>query len=197
MKNVPSDSDDSAIARRRKAQVLDAAAECFRHKGFHRTSMLQISEAAGMSSGHIYHYFKSKEDIVVAIVKREKTTLDRLLLDELKLSSADDVPNAMINQATLSAHLHKDMVRASLMLEILAEAARNPKIADVMQRLDRELRTSLLTLLGDSSSQTQSRLEIIAALMDGLSVRAVRNPQLDKDLDLDMLRGVVKHLLSS
>ncbi|WP_222862308.1 TetR/AcrR family transcriptional regulator [Zoogloea oleivorans] len=58
---VTKKSNETLIAKRRKEQVLAAAADCVRREGFHRTSMSQISAAAGMSSGHIYHYFGSKE----------------------------------------------------------------------------------------------------------------------------------------
>ena len=66
--SVKKNGGDSNIAKRRKEQVLVAAVECFKLQGFHKTSMSQISAAAGMSSGHIYHYFGSKEAIVEAIV---------------------------------------------------------------------------------------------------------------------------------
>ena len=51
--------------------MLDAAAICFRNHGFHGASMAQISKTAGMSPGHIYHYFDNKEAIIAAIVERD------------------------------------------------------------------------------------------------------------------------------
>src|SRR5690606_3781514 len=60
----------------RRAQILDAAAECFRREGFHGSSMARIAATAGMSPGHLFHYFKRKEDIVEAIVTRERTVME-------------------------------------------------------------------------------------------------------------------------
>jgi len=48
----------------RRAQIRAAAGECFRQHGFHGTSIAQISKRAGMSTGHIYHYFENKEAII-------------------------------------------------------------------------------------------------------------------------------------
>ena len=44
---------DRQRAGKRCEQVLDAAAACFRRRGFHGASMAEISREAGMSVGHI------------------------------------------------------------------------------------------------------------------------------------------------
>ncbi|MEQ1613599.1 MAG: helix-turn-helix domain-containing protein, partial [Hyphomicrobiaceae bacterium] len=46
----------------RRANILDAAEQCFARQGFHRTTMQDICKAAEVSSGAVYVYFKSKED---------------------------------------------------------------------------------------------------------------------------------------
>ncbi len=51
-------------ATRRK--VFDAALGLFRKRGFDATTMRQVAAAAGMSLGAAYHYFQSKESIVLA-----------------------------------------------------------------------------------------------------------------------------------
>lgn len=52
-------------------KIVAAAARLFAHQGFHCTGMRAISQAAGVSIGGIYHYFKSKEEILLAIVREE------------------------------------------------------------------------------------------------------------------------------
>jgi AcrR family transcriptional regulator len=47
-------------------KLLKAALGLFRKRGFDATTMRQIAEAAGMSLGAAYHYFDSKEAIVLA-----------------------------------------------------------------------------------------------------------------------------------
>ena len=58
---------DPALAQARREQVLCAAADCFRRKGYHGAGMAEISRTAGMSAGHIYNYFESKEAIIESI----------------------------------------------------------------------------------------------------------------------------------
>ena len=59
---------DRALARRQP--VLDAAADCFRRRGFHAASMAEIAKTAGMSPGHIDNLIENKEDIVLAEASR-------------------------------------------------------------------------------------------------------------------------------
>ncbi|OWY22566.1 TetR/AcrR family transcriptional regulator [Sphingobacteriales bacterium UPWRP_1] len=40
----------------------------FRKKGFYNTSMADIAEACGLLKGSLYHYFKSKEDLMKAVI---------------------------------------------------------------------------------------------------------------------------------
>lgn len=53
---------------RRRRQILDAARACFIRKGVHATSMQDIFAESGLSAGAVYRYFKSKNDIVKAIL---------------------------------------------------------------------------------------------------------------------------------
>jgi AcrR family transcriptional regulator len=197
MMKVTKKSDETLIAKRRKEQVLAAAADCVRRDGFHRTSMSQISAAAGMSSGHIYHYFDSKEGIIAGIVAREYNELGQLI-DEIKDATKEsDVISAIVDQAAKSTSRYIDHSHASLAMEILAESARNPEVASLVQQSDEEVFQSFHNLLGGGTPEVKSRCEILAALLEGLSIRALRNPNLETSLDKEMLQRVVRHVLTS
>lgn len=55
-----------------KGKIIDAAMKLFLEKGYENTTMQDIVEAGGMSKGAIYHYFKSKQEIVVYLSNYEK-----------------------------------------------------------------------------------------------------------------------------
>ncbi|MCY9785753.1 TetR/AcrR family transcriptional regulator [Nocardiopsis sp. EMB25] len=57
---------DAYLAQRRE-HILTAAAACFARDGFHRTSMRNVIDEAGLSPGAVYRYFRGKDDIIVAI----------------------------------------------------------------------------------------------------------------------------------
>lgn len=50
----------------RRQQIIDAAYRCFARKGLHETTMRDIYAEAELSSGAVYHYFRSKEAIIEA-----------------------------------------------------------------------------------------------------------------------------------
>ncbi|OZI10987.1 TetR family transcriptional regulator [Bacillaceae bacterium SAS-127] len=57
-------------AEERRNEILDAADELFAQKGFDGTSTNDILEKVGIARGTLYHHFKSKEDIMDALIER-------------------------------------------------------------------------------------------------------------------------------
>lgn len=57
-----------SVLDKRVSAVKDAAAELFSTKGFLETSMDDIARAARLSKGGMYHYFRSKAEILFAIL---------------------------------------------------------------------------------------------------------------------------------
>jgi AcrR family transcriptional regulator len=69
----------SDVSEERKSQILDAATEVFVHKGFDKARMDDIVDETGLSKGTLYWYFKSKSDIIIAILDRIfQTEFDQL-----------------------------------------------------------------------------------------------------------------------
>jgi AcrR family transcriptional regulator len=51
----------------RRRQILDAALRCVSRAGLRATTLTHVCEEAGLSRGAVYHYFKSKQEIVEAL----------------------------------------------------------------------------------------------------------------------------------
>jgi AcrR family transcriptional regulator len=58
---------DIAKAKERRREILMGAARAFAHGGYDATNMDQIAHECGLAKGHIYHYFRSKEEIFTEI----------------------------------------------------------------------------------------------------------------------------------
>lgn len=189
-------------AQARRTQILDAAVDCFRDHGFHGASIAMISKAAAMSAGHIYHYFDNKEAIIAAIVERD---LERLLTLTATLRSAQDVLEAMLAAAAAGAEKNLQPQEAGLQLEIVAEAARNPHVAGIVRQADLSCRASLTETLRllrqtrgheDDEQALAARVEVLAAMFDGLMIRSIRNPDLDRAAVIRVFLAAVRDLLN-
>ena len=59
-----------APERNRRDDLLRVCARLFREKGFDGTSIRDISDAAGMHSGSPFYHFKSKQEMLVAVMEQ-------------------------------------------------------------------------------------------------------------------------------
>lgn len=175
---------DRALVRRK--QVLDAAAACFGRSGFHGASMAEISKAAGMSAGHIYNYFDSKDAIIAAFVEQNVERVSQLMRD---LEQQADPLQSMVDDAPRHVREHLDPNTWPLALEISAEAARNPKIAEVVHDADMRARVQFRAILKSSrerhglavdSDTLDGLLDAMISLFQGLDVRVVHNPNVNE-----------------
>ncbi len=62
---------------RTRAKILDRSLELFATKGFHDTSIQMIAQAAGISKGLIYSHFKSKDELLEAIIRQGFEIMER------------------------------------------------------------------------------------------------------------------------
>src|SRR5215471_2459061 len=66
-----------------KRKLLDAGIASMRVRGFNATTVDDICEAAGVTKGGFFHYFKSKEDLAAAAVMR---------FDDVRAKESADAP---------------------------------------------------------------------------------------------------------
>src|ERR1043166_3357840 len=68
-------------------ELLDSAMKLFIRHGYSAVTLEQIAAGIGMTRGAFYHHFRSKEDILNAVIKRERNSFEGKLkeLFELKI----------------------------------------------------------------------------------------------------------------
>ncbi|MGQ9618346.1 MAG: TetR/AcrR family transcriptional regulator [Candidatus Aminicenantia bacterium] len=71
-----------------REKIIEIARAVFSKIGFRKTTMLDISKALYRAKSTLYHYFKSKEEILKAVVEKEALILKEKLEEALK--STDD-----------------------------------------------------------------------------------------------------------
>jgi len=76
-----------AVDKRR--MILDAAVRVFAHQGFHHCRVSDVADEAGVAYGLVYHYFRSKEEILNTLfLERWQVMLDAIA----EIDARDDLP---------------------------------------------------------------------------------------------------------
>ena len=78
---------------RRDEEILEAAAELFLARGFHKVTLDEIGRQVGVTGPAIYRHFSSKEEILETVLDR---TMDRLLL-LVQCTDGSDDPVAVLD----------------------------------------------------------------------------------------------------
>jgi AcrR family transcriptional regulator len=189
-------------AESQRQRILKAAKECFIEDGLHAGTIARISEAAQMSPGLIYRYFSSREEIVLALMHRQISTGNGAGLLGLP-------PKVVTTR--ICEYLRRwqagdpEVPSATLILEMSAESTRNEAIARQIVKVDEEAQKSLTDWLSDllgksgvtlSAQEIQIRMLTLECFVEGLLLRAVREPNLDMELvekSLDCLMATLVH----
>ena len=75
----------------KRGRIEDAAKELFIKRGFHATSMRDISRGTGTSLGNLYNYYRTKEEILESIIRKYQKVIDarlRAIFDDIERPAA-------------------------------------------------------------------------------------------------------------
>lgn len=126
----------------RRDQILDAATARFAANGFQATGMADVIAASGLSAGAVYRYFRSKDELIAAIVERvlgqAADRFESLLAEDGAPDPATAVAAAVQLVADLGGRGPVDLTRVAV--QAWGEALRNPGVQVVVDRAYRTIR---------------------------------------------------------
>jgi len=187
-------------AEAQRERILRAAQKCFVEHGFHAASMANIADTAEMSAGLIYRYFENKNAIILAIVERQL----QLLSEDIRLNRRFDLAADLARNYGHSDADDGRGMSAALLLEMSAEATRDPQIAAALDYFDATMRKAIGDWLtrspeagghGLPRDAAPARALLLQCLVEGLKVRETREPDLDRAQLEQALREFVSALL--
>jgi AcrR family transcriptional regulator len=157
-----------------KEKIIQAAVESFAQTGFDRTKMEDIAKRLGLSKGTIYLYFKSKEDLFLAICEYnihqgDKEDAGLFVRKEDVASDAEQIYDNI---------RRREQGNDRVMLEMVAESARNPKLRKAMHELHVKVHDHVMQGVKNKVEEGFIRKDVdatslaiaLVALYDGLAV---------------------------
>jgi TetR/AcrR family transcriptional regulator, cholesterol catabolism regulator len=97
--------------------ILDAAAQVFRQKGFHGASMSAIADSVNLQKASLYHHVTSKQEILLALLDRALG----MLTDHISAISSQAVPADQKLKQMIRAYLSALAENADLTAVLLFE----------------------------------------------------------------------------
>lgn len=159
--------------------ILQAALQCFLAKGFHQTSMRDIAQAAGVSLGNLYNHFPGKEAIILAVAVAESEELAPML----QRLAASDGERAQVLVFLQDFHaLCRQPGWATLAVEVLAESAHNPAVAEAFATNRRQLQQALGDALQRVAQRERRRPALAPALQAQVLLDAIESDALRRGL---------------
>src|SRR6201987_3461022 len=125
-KRSPPVAERPAAVEDKRRQLLDAAVRVFARKGFHASRVGDIAEEAGVAHGLLYHYFRSKDQVLEAVFHDNWSLLIARIesVEETDEPAADQLRH--VAAIVLRTWLHlPDVVRV-----VIREFGRSPELAE-------------------------------------------------------------------
>lgn len=80
----------------RREKLVQAASQLIQRQGYARTTLAEIALAGGIPLGSVYYYFKTKDEVFVAINERRMQGLRRLLAETVESAGPREGLDALI-----------------------------------------------------------------------------------------------------
>jgi TetR/AcrR family transcriptional regulator, fatty acid metabolism regulator protein len=182
----------------RRRQILDAAVKVFARSGFHGARVGDVAEEAGVAYGLVYHYFKSKEQLLETIF-RDTWTQMLARVREVEGSGVDASEQVRQVTALLLRTWRRD---PDLVRVLVREVTRSPhvqqeieEITEGMKALERIIERGQET--GEFRSQIDPRLGAVVfyGALDEILTGWVLGQLPDTDEDIAQAEGNVVLLL--
>lgn len=167
-----------------RQRIIKAARKLFDAKGFHATTTAELATEAAVSIGQIYRLFENKDDVIIALV--EENTQARIAGMHGIFGAVEQGKQSVFDAIKAIASISIVKSDGGLSFEILAEACRNPLVAERLTALvdcyrGGVRRLAALTRADATAGELEACVEIMMACFFGLGHRTLIAPASDVD----------------
>ncbi len=155
--------------REGKQKLFDAAIKLFETQGYFATSIEQITAEAGVSKGLVYHYFKSKEELLEGLIAH---TTDRMKSVAITLNANVSVVKSLSQFVdNFFGYLEREKRFLKLQLTLMLM----PELNEIVHRAVQRRADLLLQIITDWFEQanimeSENKARLLLAVLDGAAL---------------------------
>lgn len=185
----------------RRLVIIDAALTCIARDGFDRTTTATICRAAGIGSGTFFHYFPTKLDVLLAILRLGTAETHAWFTARAGRVDAAAVINEYVDHVADEA----SDPRTAGFVRAVGGMMTDPLVAQALEQDEASVREGLTPLLAAAQRDGQVRNDVspvrlcawLMVLLDGFISRLTSDPTFDPAAERDMLADAVGRLLAA
>lgn len=131
-----------------KRRIIDAAMEVIAERGCDQLTFDHVAEKIGVTKGAVYWYFKTKDELITAVMKKFQSEFERINFDSFYNRPIDEMFLQIFNKFSLNDHRQR-----AVFFEMFAMAVRNLEL----RRSTRDYYASLITTFEDAVKKEQKQ----------------------------------------
>jgi AcrR family transcriptional regulator len=164
--------------------ILKAAVKVLAQKGYDRTTIADISQAANVARGALHYYFRDKEDLVTKALANSTSNMVQSSLEALKGESAEEIVDNEINVHKKIIHENSDFY--SFLFEMWCVSRRSKKIKKEFINCQDKVITAIKQWLEIASKQdiikvnlgeSEALARALLGITDGLAFELIDHPE--------------------
>lgn len=187
--------------QQRRNQIIQAAFECFGENGVHQTSMRDICSQAELSTGAVYNYFDSKEEIIEALAEKSRNSTDYLFKDIQDSDPRKKVLQKIVKNLSDILTVQRNRGELKMKVRLWSEAQESEKLYALFRENFADIEMRIISCLEEhppkENHEPALSLEeitrIIIATYQGLVLQMV----LREDIDPKNSMGNLAYLLTN
>jgi AcrR family transcriptional regulator len=138
----------------RRRDLLDAAVRAFARNGFHGSRVSDIAEEAGVAHGLLYHYFRSKDEVLETIFRE---TWSGLVSETKRIEESGDGLREQLRRFA-RVYLGSWLITPELIRVLVREVGRSPEVGNRVDEIG-ELFLALQRIIEAAREQGEVRAD--------------------------------------
>lgn len=142
-----------------RESLLENACKLFRNRGYGNTSIADIAQACNLSKGSVYHYIKSKHELVLEVLQRQLAFYNEHLFN---IANQDDLSiNDRINHfADKIKVIYQQQDGRCIIVQLALESVEVlPEIKSIFQQFYNQWLDALVSLLSAVIDKKQATID--------------------------------------